>query len=304
MTNDYKSFYSNYLKNYHIVKANYLNTLIENHADLNKELKAVDEFWDVSHNSKFILLAEMRQNYFHAIETVFELLFALLPTKDKIPDNRLLLKSLVKSDWRKNQRERAIAAGKKKLNFLYDSSVEINNFKVQVGHYLFYNGTYSNAKFDLEYYGKVENSLKAIEKGLIKLAIDFTKNDEYNAYKHGIRIFPNFDKMSILDAKSMAPVATFDLSESMSYYLYDNKNKKASVKTKVLDFQRDFRMTEFCSRLIYNIIALREVVNSDVKKDKGQIAIYLFKDSDISDAAKQNVTIQDLTFVQSEVGSS
>ena len=304
MNTDHNLFYTSYLKNYHRVKANYLLHLLKNNEKFNEQLIEDETGFSFADNSRFIILADLRQNYFHAIETLFELFFAFEPKNDFVPDNRLILKSLVKSEWRKNQKEIIhISKGKKKLDFLYKHYIENNGHNVTVGHYLFYNGTYNKGKFDEEYYSKVEISLKAIAKGLKTIAQDFSNNDEYNAYKHGIRIFPVFENVRVFEAKEMKEVFKFDLSNSMSYYLYDDKNKKVSIKTQVLDYERDFRMTEFCSKLIYNIIKLREVVydgKRDLKKDE-QVGIYLFQDEYIENAIKHNVKVQNLSFTEQEL---
>lgn len=55
--------------------------------DLNKKLLKKEFDRTLTDNTKFILQAELRQNYFHAIESFFELFFALVPDDVKIPDN-------------------------------------------------------------------------------------------------------------------------------------------------------------------------------------------------------------------------
>ena len=100
MVND-KLFYSQYLKEYHAVKAIYLKTLLKNYEELNEELKKFEFGQSLTNNTQFIIQADMRQNYFHCIETFFELLFAFLPNNGVVPDHHKIIKSLVKSDWKK-----------------------------------------------------------------------------------------------------------------------------------------------------------------------------------------------------------
>ncbi len=303
METDYKNFYNSYLKEYHEVRAIYLRHLLYNTDSINatikeNELGAQDVKIPLTKNTKFIIQADLRQNYFHSIETFFEFLFAFLPKNGKIPDNREILKTLVKSKWQQNyKRIEYIANGKLKLNLL-DEKIDFLDFNVSVGQYLFYLGTFSKEKFDEDYQNAVKNSIESIKKIIKIIAIDFSKRDEYNAYKHAMRVFPSLNSIHILNAESLKEEISFDVSNSASYQIYNDKEKETIVKTKLFDPERDFKMTKICSRLIFNMIELRSVVFGD-RKEKGvneKIAIILFNQANIEDSIKHNVKIQDLSF--------
>ncbi len=270
-----------------------LNTTIQEN-----ELGIKDVKIPLTKNTKFILQADLRQNYFHSIETFFEFFFAFLPKNGKIPDNTNVLRALVKSNWKQNYKKiEYIANGKLKLSLL-DEMVEFLEHKVSVGQYLFYIGTFSKEKFNQDYQNTVKESIESIKKIIKVLANDFSKRDEYNAYKHTMRVFPNFSSIHILNAESLKEEINFDLSNSASYQIYNDKEKETIVKTKLFDPERDFKMTKICSRLIYNMIELRSVVFGD-RKEKGnneKIAIVLFNQENIEDSIKHNVEIQDLSF--------
>ncbi len=303
METDYKNFYNYYLKEYHEVRAIYLKYLLSNTESLNntiqeKELGIENVKIPLTKNTKFVLQADLRQNYFHSIETFFEFFFAFLPKNEKIPDDTKVLRALVKSNWKQNYKKiEYIANGKLKLSLL-DEMVEFLEHKVSVGQYLFYIGTFSKEKFNEDYQSKVKESIESIKKIIKVLANDFSKRDEYNAYKHTMRVFPNFSSIHILNAESLKEEINFDLSNSASYQIYNDKEKETIVKTKLFDPERDFKMTKICSRLIYNMIELRSVVFGD-RKEKGaneKIAIVLFNQENIEDSIKHNVKIQDLSF--------
>ena len=303
METDYKNFYNSYLKEYHEVRAIYLKHLLSNTESLNttiqeSELGIQNVKIPLTKNTKFILQADLRQNYFHSIETFFEFFFAFIPKNGKIPDNRNVLRALVKSNWKQNYKKiEYIANGKLKLSLL-DEMIEFLEFKVSVGQYLFYIGTFSKEKFNDEYQNTVKESIKSIKKIIKILAVDFSKRDEYNAYKHTMRVFPNFSSLHILNAESLKEEINFDLSNSASYQIYNDKDKETIVKTKLFDPERDFKMTKICSRLIYNMIELRSVVFGERKgkKTNEKIAIILFNQENIEDSIKHNVKIQDLSF--------
>jgi|TARA_B110000037_G_scaffold221557_1_gene292953 hypothetical protein len=280
-----------------------LNNLLSNTDEINtvikeNELESQGIKIPLTKNTKFIIQADLRQNYFHSIESFFEFLFAFQPKNGKVPDNRNILRALVKSKWSQNYKKiEYIANGKLKLDFL-DEMIDFLDHKVTIGHYLFYVGTFSKDKFNEEYQDAVKKSIESIKKIIKTIAIDFSKRDEYNAYKHTMRVFPSFNSIHILNANTMKEEINFDLSNSASYQIYNDKEKETIVKTKLFDPERDFKMTRICSRLIYNMIELRSIVFGDRKeKNKDEkVALILFNQENIEDSIKHNVNIQDLSF--------
>ncbi len=280
-----------------------MNNLLSNTDEINtvikeNELESQGIKIPLTKNTKFIIQADLRQNYFHSIESFFEFLFAFQPKNGKVPDNRNILRALVKSKWSQNYKKiEYIANGKLKLDFL-DEMIDFLDHKVTIGHYLFYVGTFSKDKFNEEYQDAVKKSIESIKKIIKTIAIDFSKRDEYNAYKHTMRVFPSFNSIHILNANTMKEEINFDLSNSASYQIYNDKEKETIVKTKLFDPERDFKMTRICSRLIYNMIELRSIVFGDRKeKNKDEkVALILFNQENIEDSIKHNVNIQDLSF--------
>lgn len=296
MDTGHQIFYSQYLKEYHEVKAVFLKNSIANYSELNAELKKFEVNESITANTKLILQADLRQNYFHAIETFFEFFFALLPIGESVPDNTQILKLLVKSNWKANYAKiDKIAKGEFNLNILNDV-IEFNGHKITVGHYLFYMGTY-NGKFPVEMTKSIDTSINAIKKGITEIAKDFADRNEYNAYKHALRIFPTMESFLAVDPKKQTVIKKFDLKNSVSYFNFNDRKGESSVTTKVYDSDRDFKMTIFCSNLIYNVITYREILYSGKTKrpqKEGLVAIRMFTEDLIGEIVKYNVELSNL----------
>ena len=306
MEADYKTFYSYYLKEFHLVKAIYLKTLLSSEKELNEKIKKLERGVSLTDNTKFIIQADLRQNYFHSIETFFELFFALLPENNIVPDNKSIIKRLSTSNWRKNyDRIEAISNDEMKLDFL-DNHISYLNNEVSIGHYLFYLGVFSREKFPNEVFDSINLSIEAIKKGIKIIANDFSQRDEYNAYKHAIRIFPSFKSLHVLNAETMEETINWDISNSASYQLYDDKNRKTTLKTKLFDSERDYQMTYFCSNMIYSMIFYRDLVFCDRKREENEktFAMRFFSSDAIIKCSEHNVEIQNLSFSTEEIKGS
>ena len=299
------NFYTYYLKEYHRVRATYLKNYLDNIGDLNRLLKKEEHHNNLTENTKIILQADLRQNYFHSIETFFELLFAFLPTNDKIPDNRKILQALAKSKWRTNFKKiEHIAHRKLKLNFL-DNQINFLGHEVSVGHYIFYPGTFSKNRFGEDFYCKVSESIQGIKDFILTIANDFMQREEYNSYKHAIRIYPSFKSIHVLDAQTLEEQISWDIGNSASYQTYDDRKKKTAIKTIVYDADRDFKMACLCSDLIYSMIMFRDIVfNKNEKKANERIAVKFFTKNFVTEISQHNVEIQDLVFSSEKVSSS
>jgi hypothetical protein len=296
MVND-KQFYSQYLKEYHSIKAIYLKILLDNHDKLNVELEKHQAIQNLTKNSKFVLQADMRQNYFHCIETFFELFFAFLPKNGTIPDHHNIIKLLVKSDWKTNYKLiQDIADGNFSLD-IFDQQIEFLGYTTTVAKYLFYPGMFDPSKFTDEFFKNVDHSIIAIKSAIKTLALDFSQRDEYNAYKHGIRIFPSYKSIQVVSVDDMKEKIKWDLSNSVSFYTFNDKLKESKITTKLFDSERDFLMTRLCSNLIFTLINYRDVVvNPEQRQKDEQIKINFFDLDSVEDCKQHHVDVQDIVF--------
>jgi hypothetical protein len=293
-----KTFYQTYLKDYHKTKAIYLKKMLDNLPKY--ELDFFNKTLDSDERDVFkkILKADLRQTYFHSIETFFELFFALNPKDKSNYDDEFILFNLTNSDWSKNYKKISeIADNPGILNFL-EENIEFQNHNISIGHYLFYMGIFSKEKFPEELFEQINQSIDAIKYGIEIIAKDFTKKEEYNAYKHGLRIIPASKRLMLADANTMEVKIEWDLSESMSFYLKTKDPNELTIITKLFDSERDYLMTYFCSNLIDQLIEFRKIIfdSNKNKKIDEKCRITFFGKEPIEKCAKINASIQDLVY--------
>jgi len=199
---------------------------------------------------------DIRQTYFQAIETLFELIFSLRPVDGVVNDSRILKNLVKKKDhyWD----IRSFAEGKGGLDFL-DQEVTQGDAKIKTLQYLFY------GLLDLRDNKDFPESLEAIVKILKIVANDLSDRREYNCYKHGLRIFPHADMFQVHNSATGAEILNWDLKDSMTFVHEDEKEKVLSVVTKMFDPERDINMICLCNNLISNLIMIRR---RELKKEK------------------------------------
>ena len=298
MIPDPKIFYQTYLKDYHGTKATYLKKILDDLPKYEKELfdKELDE--EEKDQFRLTLKSDLRQTYFHAIETFFELFFALNPHgKQKFDDLNVLYNLANSAGPETYNKISQIALNENSLEFL-DERIKFSGFDISIGHYLFYMGIFKAATLSKELQDEIDKSIDAIKYGLKILATDFINRDEYNAYKHGLRIIPAVKTFMLGDVKTNEIKIKWDLSDSMSFYLKSKSPNEVKIITKLSDIGRDYSMTMFCSRLIYHLIFYRRLTlkfEKDAEKYK-QFPITFFGKEPIAKCNKVNVAIQDLEY--------
>ncbi len=295
---DPKTFYQSYQKDYHKIKASYLKGMLDNLSKLECTLFEKDINDDKREEIKRVIKSDLRQTYFHAIETVFELFFALNPKKEKKinPDNILYKLTYSKGSETYSQINN-IAEGIETLDFL-NEEIDYLEHKVTIGHYIFYPGIFSKEKFPKEVFEQILESIKAIKYGVKIIAKDFVKREEYNAYKHGLRLIPASSKLMLAEAKTMNVKHEWDISDSMSFYIKTKHPGELKVVTKLFDSERDYKMTLFCSNMIHCMIFYRRLMyRFKGEKDKfDQVPIYFFGKEPIEKCNEKTVAIQDLVY--------
>lgn len=229
---------------------------------------------------------DIRQTYFQSIETLFELIFSFTPTNGIIRDD-LVLSNLIK---RKDHYEsiRNFADGKGGLEFLEQTFDFGDHGSMSGVQYLFY-GFLKDDKLK----GQLNESLKAIMKILKIVATDISDRKEYNAYKHGLRIFPVGSFFSIHNHETKEEIVKWDIKDSMSFIDKNEKTGQIDEVTKLFDPERDQNLTIMCNNLISNIIMIRR---SSYEKKEKLTCIVAFKIEDVDRLSKPNVAIQNLKF--------
>jgi hypothetical protein len=225
---------------------------------------------------------------------VFEILFALTPDKDGFTADKDILRTLSKGEFH-YKKINQISEDPQALDFLNNDVLLTDGAKVSVGQYIFYFGLH---KAD-DIQEKIQISLEAVKNGLFILAKEFADRNEYNCYKHGLRIIPALNFFKVMRADNNDQIANWDLSDSMTYYREDENENKMQFITKVFDTERDLNLLRLCSDLIWNIIKIRDIAFNKLPKISSETASVdvLFFDKDLIKVAnKGNIPIQNLRF--------
>lgn len=302
---DPKSFYRDYQKDYHRIKANYLKSMLDDTKKYGLSIFGENMLKDDIDDFRLVLKSDLRQTYFHAIETVFELLFALSPKKDTVTEyyDFTLHFRLTYSNWSETYRKiKDIATIDSALDFL-DQSIDFTDRKITVGQYLFYMGIFYQSNFENELKAKVENSIESIKTTLRIIAREFVNREEYNAYKHGLRIVPSLTQITLVPLDDEIDELNFDLSDSMSFYTKMKDPEDIRVITKIFDSERDHRMTTLCSNLIHQMIFYRRILMKlEIDKNKfPTVGYFFYSNQNILDFNKTIVEIQDMVFTQTKI---
>jgi len=289
-----KIFYDTYLSSYHGTKATYLKHILENIEKFEAEFFKKELATDKKDDFRRTIKSDLRQTYFHAIESFFELFLSLNPKGKKVLDDENILFNLTNSNWKGNYKKiKEIAENEKALDFL-DEEITVLDKKVSIGNYIFYMGLFNMDKHP-GLKTQIDNSIDAIKYGVKIIARDFTNREEYNAYKHGLRIIPAVSEIMFADIETMETKFGWDLTDSMSFYTPTKNPDELTVVTKLFDSERDYQMTLFCSNLISHMIFYRKMsMNKEKEKGNGQIAVRFFGKEPIENCNKVNVEIQDL----------
>lgn len=291
-----KLFYQTFLTEYHKFKIIPLIKILSDLPKYEKEFFGKEFDKEDRDAYKMILKSDLRQAYFHSIETFFEILFSLDPTDKETFEDEYILFNITNSNQRKTfERIQRISTDESELSFL-DKETTFQNINITVGHYLFYFGIFPNEKLKSEIFDEIKSSLDAIKYGIRIIAKDFSDREEYNSYKHGLRIIPALKQFMIAQADTMEIKMSWDLSESMSFYFRTKNPDELKMITKLFDTDRDFQMTFFCSNLIFNMVYYRRVAfykNSIMEKE---IPIPMFGKEEIEKCNSTNVKMQDLVY--------
>src|SRR5688572_8268271 len=99
---DLKDFYTSYQYDYYIYKMMTYHSILDNIDKFKEEILRESVSGFIKEDFQRMLKSEIRQTLYHSIETVFELIFALLPKNTSQLEDINILANLSNSDWRKN----------------------------------------------------------------------------------------------------------------------------------------------------------------------------------------------------------
>ncbi len=199
-------------------------------------------------------------------------------------DNRHIWFFLSTSQWRENyKRIDSIAAGN--TAFL-DREISAGiTLEVPFIQYLFYFGVTNSSMLD-----SVRSSFDPVKKFLVAFAQEFSDRDEYNAFKHALRILPTMQKLEMGPKGAEKPVVTLDMSNSMTYLV--EEDEALSFRTKPFDTVRDMRMGLVCSYLISNIVRSRRAHFAKILEGH----LHTFSEESFPSANERNVAWANFKF--------
>ena len=115
-------------------------------------------------------------------------------------------------------------------------------------------------------------------------ARDFSDRDQYNAFKHSLRVFRTIKSIKITKKDSQKSEDEIAMKDSISYLKINNDyNKNVSLISKALDTTRDCHLALLSSRIISNIFRSRR----SVKLDRPEF-IYFFTTQEVKDLSKHS----------------
>lgn len=202
--------------------------------------------------------SEIRITCFHAIETLFELIFALEPKGGDLRDEKIL-HSLVTSKQSVNYgRIGNIASGKDNLDFLDEICIQEGQIPVWIHIFYFH----QNLNMSEEGKEKFADTHKGIKYFIKNIAGIFSNREEYNAYKHGLRIMHTVNYVSIGLENDPSPFVD-DLSDSMSLLTLEKDSKTGNHVAEIVDIisfdtDLDMEIIQICYYMINNIISRRK----------------------------------------------
>ncbi len=283
---DFKTFLSKFQINYFDYKQESLSYILVNHSNLNLKDKIIGYNKDEYINA---IKGDIRQTYFQAIETFFEIFFILLPTVEgKINYN------IIENLGPKNNTYSKIRGihESDNINNLLDAEITFKGEKtISLGEFIFYFNLHNETKFKEQ----ISESLFAIKYAIKLLAKDLSDRSEYNSYKHGLRVMPFLSDLAISEIDSNKDSLNWDISDSMTYYTYDKEKQTGIYTTRLFDTKRDLKMTSLCSNLLWLMIRLRDSsFNKASKNNKSIVEVLFFDKESIEKAAKPNVKIQNI----------
>lgn len=265
-------FYRNYPADFHIYLVTILKNIIDSQNHFPVLLKGIEGINE--DDVKKTLKIQIRVLYYQSIETLFELIFAIERVLKNKNQRQGLWYTLSNSPYKQNYNR----ISRKEFAFLDEKyvieDVQKNRLEVSLAHYIFF--------FNFELNENVLESIKAINLALKIFARDFTDRDEYNAFKHSMRVFPTLKAVKLTPRKEALSKEILEMKESVSYLkMLDKDSPKTTLISKSLDVNRDYNLALLSSRMISNIIGSRR----SVKLKKPEF-IYFFTEQEIKDLSK------------------
>lgn len=291
-----KSFIDNYLHRYHAMRADYLSRTLQKLSDQKAQSKEEE-----SNKTDYLytVTIDIRSNAYHAAETLLDFLSVLIDQYDKRVDHDLgkaLLNSKSSSAY---ELAKKIVSNDQYLNCL-KQQIKVYNQELTLFKFCFH---FAITVAEKDYETLVDGTLTII-KAAARLLSD---REEYNAYKHSLRVVPNPYKTmffkpkedkSKINLKMDKPTIKFDSDTAVSFWSrIPNKDKTLAtepIRSKTLNSARDLNLATLCSMLITNIICARKPHFGSDKTYDATKSVHLPTKAKVDEALDQGSGIDDV----------
>ena len=284
-----KSFYEGFQINHYDIKQINNKKLLEMS---DKEIDSITKQLINGDKKEFLRSVKMdiRFTYLLSIETLFEIIFSLIPTNDKQSNDHQILKFLTKPKDHYKELRNYAEDKPSALDKLNEKVLLRNGEESDLWRYMFF-----LALGGKQFQNSIESSVKTIKRALKLFAKDLSNRDELNGYKHGLRGIRHLVSFQFGPKdKPNKPHMNFATEDALSFYSYDKTTNEHVIKSMEFDHERDMKMTHLASNILYNIIEPRKFLYSE---KLGETIFYkYFTEEILEEASKPNIKFQDLTF--------
>ena len=266
--NFYKSYFAEYFQ-YRLVA---MRSLLENFEHFRPLLYPNFEPIDAD-RAKQSLRFEIHFGLYHAIETLFTLFFGL----ETLDDRNLwyhISKPLSKPDVAFLSKIETVA--NKTCPLL--SPDNHRQLPISFIQYAFY---FNRIPPELD-----ANTIKEIREVLILLASIFVERKGYNAFKHGMRLFPFWTAFGFANADNVIQFQA-DLTHPFTYLILE-EDGGITQQTESIDIEKDHKQLEMCFTLISNLIGYRRI--HFFPDDAANVQTYNLKSLDAHSLRKTSIT--------------
>ena len=138
-----------------------------------------------------------------------------------------------------------------------------------------------------EKYQKTKESATFAKKYLDRLVREYMRHREYNAYKHGLRIFPGPRRFQAIDDTSgeVVPDIQGDLLEFLTYEILQGHAYEYRIKhtSKRYDVKVDINIISTTTRLLQNFLERKRVESKAAQGQKVSFNLALFDNLKVED---------------------
>lgn len=244
-----EDFYKNFDSDYFLFAQELNQFNLENRGAFDAIQKKF--IWVEEDSYRLSLMIQIRFQALLCVNTLFELIFNLVPDKNgHLPDKELIIRMNTFQELSALEIANWVNRKESKLNKLLKPIQYKNGEEKDLIYHIFYLG--KPITEDLSH--SVTNMIEMLK----IMAKEIADTSELNSFKHGMRgvIDPRYFK--ILNKEYSKDLLSFDFKESISYYTHHKKEKCFTVNIKKMDPKRGYNLTVYASLLIKAIINSRK----------------------------------------------